>query len=159
MDDMNLIQIEKKGYRFTIQQDQDPESSRNWDNLGIMCCFHNGYNLGDKNSLNSDSFNSMEELEEYLIKEEDALIIIPLYLFDHSGISINTRGFSCGWDSGQIGFIYTTKKRIKEFLEVKKITKKILKSITENLISEVKVYDQYLKGEVYNFYLEKKEKM
>ena len=29
-------------------------------------------------------------------------IVQPLYLYDHGGITMNTTGFSCSWDSGQV---------------------------------------------------------
>ncbi len=35
--------------------------------------------------------------------------ILPVYLYDHSGITINTVPYSCRWDSGQIGWIYQPK--------------------------------------------------
>ena len=33
------------------------------------------------------------------------------FIYDHSGITMNTTGFSCPWDSGQVGWIYCSKKR------------------------------------------------
>ena len=89
-----------------------------------MCCFHKRYSLGDKHSIDNSQFEDWDEVEEYLIKEEKAIVILPLYLYDHSGITISTAPFSCNWDSGQIGFIYTTEKRIKE-LKVELDDKKI----------------------------------
>ena len=41
-------------------------------------------------------------------------VILPLYLFDHSGISISTGSFHDPWDSGQVGFIYASKEKAKE---------------------------------------------
>ena len=54
---------------------------------------------------------SVKELVE-IVKEEN--VILPLYLYDHSGITMNTTGFSCGWDSGVVGFIYCSKKDFRE---------------------------------------------
>lgn len=33
-------------------------------------------------------------------------VMLPVYLMDHSGLSVNTVGFGCPWDSGQVGMIY-----------------------------------------------------
>ncbi len=41
-------------------------------------------------------------------------VILPLYLYDHSGITMSTGAFSCRWDSGQVGWIYAEKKKFIE---------------------------------------------
>jgi len=65
-----------------------------------------------------------------------------LYLYDHSGITISTSPFDCNWDSGQIGFIFVSKHKIKkEGIDETKVE--------EYLKREVETYDQYLTGEVY----------
>jgi len=38
-------------------------------------------------------------------------VILPLYLYDHSGITMSTSVFSCPWDSGQVGWIYASKQK------------------------------------------------
>ena len=54
-----------------------------------------------------------------LVEQMDGMVILPLYLYDHSGITMNTCGFSCPWDSGQVGWIYADKAMIdKEDVEV-----------------------------------------
>jgi len=150
---------ENEKLRLKIEQEKDPTDPREIrDNLGIMVAFHKRYNLGDKTDLTSDQFNSWDELKEYLIKHEKAKVILPLYLLDHGGLAMRTEPFfedPGGWDSGQVGFIYTTDKRIKEFYGDKKPSEK---EIEEALESEVRDYNDYLEGNVYRFVLEKKEK-
>jgi len=72
-------------------------------------------------------------LTEYLTEEDLAKcynaaikthIILPLYLYDHSGITMNTTGFSCGWDSGQVGYIVMSYEKIRKEYNWKNITKK-----------------------------------
>ena len=107
----------KDGYeaRYLIS-DTDPTDPRSDDNIGIMVCFHKRYTLGDKTDLTSDQFGGWAELEAYLKKELKAVVILPLYLYDHSGISIHTfkHGQHYSWDGGQVGFIYTTKEKMKK---------------------------------------------
>jgi hypothetical protein len=104
-------------YTLKIEQDELRDSPRTWDNLGNMVCFHKRYNLGDSHDYDIDSHESWDELEKALNREHDIAVILPLYLYDHSGITMNTVGFSCGWDSGQVGFIYVTKEKLrKEFM-------------------------------------------
>ena len=143
---------------LVINADDYPENPRSWDNLGTMACFHNRYNLGDNNiPFSSDEFDSWKEMEDYIINKLDAAVVLPMYMYDHSGITINTTGFSCPWDSGQIGFIYVTKEKLRKDYNVKRITKDLLDKATRCLLSEVATYDQYVTGDVYRFEILKQE--
>ncbi len=139
--------IRKGNYELEILQDESPESPREWDNLGTMICFHSRYNLGDKHNY------SVEEGEE-LSRGKD-IISLPLYLYDHSGITMNTTGFSCRWDSVCVGFIYVTKEKVRKEYGVKRITKDIIEKVTNVLKGEVETYDQYLTGDVYGYRVSK----
>jgi len=130
--------------RLRIEQDDDPTSPREHDNLGIMVCFHKRYNLGDKTELKSEMFDGWDELRQHLVDEEGALHVLPLYLYDHSGITMNTTGFSCGFDSSQVGFIYTTRKLLDDTGVADDVAE-------EQLKGEVGVYDQYLTGDVWSY--------
>ena len=149
--------IENEKYMLEIFEDLDPTDPREFDNLGTMVCFHSRYILGDKIDLKSSDFSSWEELESYLYKEEDALIAIPVFMYDHSGLWINTTGFSCPWDSGQVGYIYISKEKVRREYSCKRISKKLKKMIREMLCSEVDLYNDYLCGNVYGFTLTNKE--
>jgi hypothetical protein len=132
--------------------DESPESPRTaWDNLGTMVCFHRRYDLGDKHNYSSSDYDSWDEVEKAIIKQEDVAVILPLYLYDHSGITMNTTGFSCGWDSGQVGFIYVSRETLRKEYSVKRISNKIVEKATKLLLGEVETYDQFLKGDVYGF--------
>ena len=148
---------EYKGYEIKIEQDQDPLDPRENDNMGKMICFHKRYTLGDKTDLNSDMFDGWEELKKHLLKEENAEIILPLYVYDHSGISMRTFRFGqhSAWDCGQVGFIYATKKDILENYQVKKLTKAIKAKAEKLLIAEVEDYNKYISGDIYCFTIEK----
>lgn len=81
----------------------------------------------------------------------DGYIMLPLYLYDHSGITMSTGRFSCQWDSGQVGWIICDKKTINEnFGGDRDKAEKALES-------EVAIYDQYLTGDVYGFIVEERE--
>lgn len=138
-----------------IKQEESPDDPRSWDNLGIMACFHRRYSLGDDNiPFHSDDFNSWSEMEEHLRTNLKAVVILPLYLYDHSGITMNTTGFSCRWDSGQVGLIYVTEEKMKE--EYGEINEENLAKAKRVLEGEVKTYDSYLTGDIYSFKLVKK---
>jgi hypothetical protein len=152
---MNAIQkFEHNGRSVAIYQDEDPESPRDWDNLGIMVCFHKRYTLGDDKVRYRDSDYASWDALEAQLKKDGAALILPLYLYDHSGISMSTSEFSCPWDSGQVGFIYVSRTKVLEEYSVKRLSKKALTHARVVLESEVKTYDQYLRGDVYGYDIE-----
>lgn len=109
-------------------------------------------------STNWDAEGTKEyqELVEAKIEArlEKYYFVLPLYLYDHSGITMNTGGFSCSWDSGQVGFIYVSKERAREQYGFKRLTKERVQKVYEYLDNEVKTYAAYLEGDVYGYVIE-----
>ena len=124
-----------------VSHDTYPDDPRSWDNLGTMVCFHGRYNLGDKHSETPDSLKAIAKRS----------LCLPLYLYDHSGITMATKPFHCPWDSGQVGYIYVTQAKIKEWLGVKTVTDKVKERVLAMLQNEVDCYNTYLIGEVYQY--------
>jgi hypothetical protein len=93
---------------------------------------------------------TMSELMK-LAQQAENFIILPLYLYDHSGITMNTTGFTCPWDSGQVGFIYASYDDVKKVYS--EITPETLKKAENLLRCEVKTYDYYITGQCYGFKL------
>ena len=87
--------------------------------------------------------------EEKMSLIQKHLIVLSCFLYDHGGITMNCHGFSCGWDSGQVGFIYITRKQAVEEWGKKICSKKVVERATKYLEGEVETYDQYLTGQVY----------
>jgi hypothetical protein len=148
-----------------ISQDTDTESPREWDNLGVMACWHSGYNLGDQEKRNELIQDSLQDLDSdrydeldfdkqgallgALIKSEIAAVFLPLYLYDHSGITINTTGSTCQWDSSEIGFIFVSKKSV--IAEYGDLSEASLAKAHKVLLGEVTTYDQYISNDIYSF--------
>lgn len=133
--------------QFTIKIYRDSDSNddpRNWDNFGTMFCKHRKYCLGD-----SDAYDIREEDDKGYLHYPEGYLVLPLYLYDLGGFTMRTTPFSCGWDSGRVGYIYTSYDKIRE--EFGEITPELLTRVEGYLKDEVKTYDQYLKGEVYWF--------
>lgn len=152
--------VEVSGRMLTIKVEIDgyPESPREWDNLGHMACVHERYNLGDKsgklgfNMKNLvESYESWDEVEEHLVENYDAKVILPVFMYDHSGISLSCSPFGCRWDSGQVGFIYTTSMDIAKAYKDQAWTEEEVRAC---LLSEVNVYSSYVNGEVYGYVIE-----
>ena len=145
---MNVTEKTIGNYRICINYDEYPENPRIWDNLGKMVCFHRRYNLGDKNhGYSSNQFESWGELENTIRENENVHTILPLYLYDHGGITISTNSFNDSWDSGKIGYIFVTNRMVKENgldIENKELIQRILEG-------EVETYDKYLRGDIYTY--------
>ncbi len=78
------------------------------------------------------------------------IYILPLFLYDHGGITMNTCGFTCRWDSGQVGYIYVSKEDIKK----EGLSDRTTEEILGYLKGEVKTYDQFITGDVYGYTIE-----
>jgi hypothetical protein len=150
MSEYEVETIEKDNCTIHIYPDDDPESPREWDNMGTMVCFHNRYNLGDE----KHDFYDPDDLLDFLNENKGKIIYLPLYLYDHSGISMSTGReypFNCPWDSGQVGIIYVTYETIRKEYRCKRVSKKLRQRVVEYLQGEVETYDQYLTGDVYYY--------
>ena len=137
---------------LNIYQDcSEIDNPRDWDNLGTMICSHKRYNLGDKHNFNFDNHSNWSEAEIAIKKEYKTAIILPLFLFDHSGLTISTTPFNNRWDSGQVGFVIISKEKLRKEYNVKCINQKLIDRVTKYLINEVETYDQYITGYVFRF--------
>jgi hypothetical protein len=134
----------EKNQEIIVYQDSDIGSPREWDNVTIMSCFHNNYNLPNETEIETSDFNNWDEMERYILETYDIECILPVSMTDHSGLSFYT-GVLNGWDSGQVGFIFMTKEQRKErgsFVDPKEI-----------LEGQIKQYDQWSNGDIYAFKL------
>jgi len=153
------------GHTIKIFQDLDPESPREWSNLGMLICWHRRYRLGDSHPFDSpeaflrdlagvshQSDLSMDQVRE---RAERKAIILPVFLYDHSGLAMNTIGFHCPWDSVQVGFVYVTLEAVRAEFRVKRVTKALREKAADILRGEIVSYDAYLGGRVYGYVIER----
>lgn len=135
------MEVKRKGYSLKIYETEmcDPRHNGDEGRIGTMVCFHRRYNLGDKHDFKEpDEFN-----EWYEQNKKDIVCCLPLYLLDHSGLAMSVTSFHDPWDSGQVGYIYTTKKDL-ERVGLDENDKDYIKG---ELINEVKEYDSWLRGD------------
>lgn len=173
------VDAEGKKFRLTFIQDVDSNNDpRNWDDTSHLICWHRRYELGDKHNYKSpeDFFVTMLEQLGYSQAEIETFIeprdedksrmaafdrcldmisrqdvaICKLYLYDHSGICMSISDFNDPWDSGVVGFGYITKEEYRK--RVGTIDELHWKDAAlECIVDEVKLYSQYLEGDVYGF--------
>lgn len=122
-----------------IYTDDDAESPRQWDNVGAIWAdgTHRRYNFHEPiadeilerikaahpvpdDIPTEDEAGNEWEAYDYLNYYAVApgigtdYMILPVYMYDHSGLSFSTGSFSCSWDSGMIGWIMVDKVRWDE---------------------------------------------
>ena len=168
-------QFEAAHYSFKIVQDESPENPLAFQDVFNVACWHQRYTLGhDDETLGrgpretpADFFTRVAEEVEH----GDQLIDLPLYLFDHSGLSISTRLFSCSWDSAQVGHIYikeseakkvwprgvrhqfNTETKSTEYRAFPESRTGYVERIKNLMRSDIETYNYYLTGQVYGFIL------
>jgi hypothetical protein len=150
----------KPRFTYEIIQDQYPSNPRKeFDHVGTMVCWHRRYNLGDEQPK-VDPEEYLDDLawkvvnrnypSQLMEKNRDAILnrhylTLPVYLYDHSGITTSINPFSCPWDSCQVGFIYCTQKQIDDEWGGDR------EKAEEYLKGEVKEYDKYLTDDVWGY--------
>lgn len=140
-------------YRLAIESDSDVEHPfDDMDMLGTIVHWHSRYTLGGEGEerLPRDS----EAIHRWVRhREARGDVVLPLYLYDHSGLRASVYPFSCPWDSGQVGFIYATREAVlKEYGGARLTHEKRMKAVTL-LRAEVRTLDTYLSGDIVGFVL------
>ena len=84
---------------------------------------------------------AIDEAMQKVISEK--YLMLPLYLYDHSGLAMSTESFSgraphAEWDSGQVGWIYVSKEdALKEF-DADKMTGAIRQKAEDEIAALIK---------------------
>lgn len=158
------------GVTVELFHDDDPQDPRTeWGNCTTMLCSHPRYTLGDEQFAGVDLWDDPEDgpttLEEWLREEHDAVLFAPLFLFDHSGLSMSMGevnstdvsragrfvGDEAGWDTSAVGFIIMTAAQMDEFTDAANDDTARLARCQMAMAAEVRTYDQYLTGDVYGY--------
>ena len=111
-----MEKIEYRGINVEVMQDEDPINYRKDEDIFTkMVCWHRRYELGDEQpTCDPKDYKTSRGCVELHITKDSRYKFLNLYLYDHSGITMNTSGFSCGWDSGCVGFIYMSIQSLRD---------------------------------------------
>jgi len=136
-----------------ILRDTEPQDPRkDFDNLGIMACWHRRATHGDVQPKQSGP----EWLEE---NAPEGSVVLPIFAYEHGGLVLSTSNtkypFNDRWDSGQLGVIVATPEAIRKNFMVDTITEEIRKKAEEVLVSEIATYNLMLSGSVWGFVFKK----
>jgi len=161
--------------RLVISYDPDPESPREWSNLGYFITIDSNYHSPDgEKRIGNDDYQPSWFLKEIIketgdmadnqkdhmkmIKEKfegeegdgDKIIAIyPIVKHEHGNVYYHL-GTSYGFDDSNNGFYIITSKTQKETGIKTKDYEKVIEQ-------ELECYNKYMNGEIYNFILHNKK--
>lgn len=145
---MDYLTIEKNGYTLEVYQVPVDmiENPRISNCIGHMYCWLNKYEIGDTNPF----ANFRDFLNWYRDNESKVDTLLPIYCYEHGGISISTSHgypYNDKYDSGLAGVIYITKEEVENYSDKSK------ENIINLLEKSVDDYNNYLNSSYYSFSL------
>jgi len=142
----------KQGDILIIERDPDPLSPRTvWDNLGSFMVKDNCPYVKPEVECILNFYS--RDADEKLL-EKAGYIFLPVYVFDHSGVSMSTKAFGCPWDSGQLGYYVVAKEKVRKEYKRKHISPSLRKQVLAVMDSEVREYNDFINGDIYGYCLE-----
>jgi len=122
----------------------------------VFIANHKRYNLGDQTPQATDA-TSWEDATNQHLKNNDLtlrdVIILPVYMLDHSSLSFSTVPFNDRYDSGEIGFIYEIRKDVRKEFNKQRISSALENLILDRLKAEIQNYQEYVNNECYSFFI------
>lgn len=118
--------------------------------------------------LVDDMIDALPIEDQLTLLTRKGYVFLPLAIYDHSGVTMWVGSkwdhFDAQWDCSNVGFIFTTKKKVFEWCGGYRDDKKKFHKLTErnwrevaehDLKAEVELYDMWLQGECYGYWQEK----
>lgn len=131
--------------RARVEPDTDPMHPRfEFDHASRMLTWHPRHNR-----LTEEHCPREDAQWEVNRKLKDGALVVKLYLYEHSGLTIRTTPFDDPWDSGCVGFAYLMPDKGRK--EFGRYWRKRGRAAIE---VEVRVLDQYLTGDVWGVIIE-----
>ena len=148
-------------FELVIKRDDDAPSPRDGDNVGQFWAdnMHRRYNFHEEGAddvlarikaaeisylgtkADTDSWDDQDWIR-YLMSVSEGrkhvYAIVPVYMYEHSGISLSCSPFSCGWDSGMIGFMICDREHADMILGEWDYDK-----VVQAIVAEVKSLNEY----------------
>lgn len=143
MTDAIHTETDLTGLSLIVSGDPDPLNPREeFDQTCTLVCWHRRYRLGDS--------HDWHDPQEFLREMEDRPHLkLPLYLYDHSGITIATSPFPCPWDSGQVGWVFIDRCDFHQLGDPNDAETSAQDRAMAAMRAEVAEYDQFISGDVW----------
>ncbi len=127
--------FESNGYLIQICQDDGLMGNPIADDEAIEVVDWSGHGFST-----GQDFADPQDFDKFC--EDNDVVRVPIYLYDHSGITVSTEPFGCQWDSGQAGWAYLTADAIKSHG---------IPNPEDQLKGAVKQLDDFLTGNVWGY--------
>lgn len=153
------MNINYKNHTIKIVKDEDPQSPRENYNTSKFYFFGGMKGYGDKHDLPDPRSLGISTVAEHAdwFKRNFGGVIVPVYGYSHSGVSLSTQPFSCKFDSGCAGFAVISWKDITKCFNLDQETlESITEKCTKEIGGEVETMNKYLNGEFYGFQISDK---
>lgn len=138
------MQREYKGYMIKLSYDENAFNPREECTVAKFAFYHKRYNMPKEHGT-EETFETLQELRDYILENFDVLVIEEIHMYEHGGCALYVKGeypFACHFDSGPLGFIFI-EKGIVENDDIE-IANKFLRG-------ELKTYERYLNRHVYRY--------
>ena len=93
----------------------------------------------------------LQKIEASFFDTANGFVAIPVFMYEHSGVTISSGSFNCRFDSGKLGYFYTSFDRIKELFVIDVVDDEAIERARKNLEVELKVFASYVEGKVFRF--------
>lgn len=138
--------LAEDGKKVVVLIDEDCDSPREHDNVGIFLTWDRKCSSPDENEFDNGADFEHEFKED---RQAGNVLMLPVYKHDHGGIAYATTPFPCMWDSGQVGYIYTTKKKVID--NWGDYSEESQKKALDCLRLEVEIYSDWAAGYCYGY--------
>jgi hypothetical protein len=118
-----------------------------------LTLFHRRYILGNDSEHNSAQFDCWAAAEKHLRKAHRAALVLPVYLYDHSGLCFKIGSFQgllpqghAQFDSMRVGFIWATKREMNRYFHARKYTPEIEQKTIRYMTEALEDYTERING-------------
>ncbi len=164
--------VDYRGYRISVEYDlecrSDDADMEYPEGFGMHIETHSYHiNRGEDCPVDMDEFLRWKYMQDYqpdgeifdYIRFDNEHYWLPIYMYSHSGDTIATTPFSCGWDSGMVGIVFISKKQFTkdEYYGIRKSWNTDRKRDWAHglLDSWVEGLDNYITGCVFGYKVER----
>jgi hypothetical protein len=145
-----VLEHDAENVTLKLYREQHPIDPLTHKSVVTLACSHRRYDLGDEDA-DTESHGSWSEVKGVIEDRHNVVAIKPLYLYDHSGITIDTSSFSSRWDSGQVGWAYITEESLDDVgVKDEHRDPDKLRAWIDDRVQE---YDSYVRHEIYRYVL------